>query len=379
MMIKIFFKLLAAGIVCVSAVGCATKAPPFDYTAFKQSRPRSILVLPPVNNSTDVGATYSFLSQVTFPLAESGYYVFPVSLVDETFKQNGLANATDIHQVSVAKLRDIFGADSALYVTITKYGSTYTVLNSVATVSAEAKLVDLKSGGVIWSGTATANSGEGGNSTGGGLIGALVAAAVKQILNNVTDVSHRIAGVTSQRLLTAGTENGILYGPRSMNFDNKSDQRPVAFKSDAPEVKSDNKTTFLSQTQSTSPALLNSPAAAVLVAEAPAVLPAPKTTPVQPRTDAPKTPIPLTTAVNAPAPAAQNSTLSIPTTFQTIEYRSGVSSASVEKIAQESGCTGGKGAALITEQGPVEVYRMQCNSGKVFLAKCELRQCSAMR
>lgn len=378
MVIKFILKFLVAGIVCISVVGCATKAPPFDYTAFKQSKPRSILVLPPVNNSTDVGATYSFLSQVTFPLAESGYYVFPVSLVDETFKQNGLANATDIHQVNVSKLRDIFGADSALYVTITKYGSTYTVLNSVATVTAEAKLVDLKSGSVIWSGTATANSGEGGNSTGGGLIGALVAAAVKQILNNVTDVSHRIAGVTSQRLLTAGTENGILYGPRSINFDNKGDQRPVAVKSDAPEIKSDNKTTFLSQTQSTSPASPNSAGTAVLVAEPPAVLSAPKTAPVQPRIDAPKAPV-LIETVNAPAPAAQNTTLSLPTTFQTIEFRSGVSSTSVEKIAQESGCKGGKGAALITEQGPVEVYRMQCNNGKVFLAKCELRQCNAMR
>ncbi|MBX9868494.1 MAG: DUF799 domain-containing protein [Burkholderiaceae bacterium] len=235
-MYKNFLRAFAVGIIFINMVGCATKAPPFDYTAFKQSRPKSILVLPPLNNSTDVSATYSFLSQVTFPLAESGYYVFPVSLVDETFKQNGLSNAADIHQVDVSKLRNLFGADSALYVTITKYGSTYTVLNSVATVSAEAKLVDLKSGAVIWNGIATANSEEGKNSGGGGLLGTLVAAAVKQILNNVTDVSYRIAGVTSQRLLTAGTNNGILYGPRSPNFDAKLAQ----IKSDASKAKLEN-------------------------------------------------------------------------------------------------------------------------------------------
>lgn len=64
---------------------------------------------------------------------------------------------------------------------------------------------------------------------------------------------------------------------------------------------------------------------------------------------------------------------------ETVEFRTGVSSTTVEKLAQNYGCVGGKGAGLITEQGPVEIYRMQCNDGKVFLAQCELRQCSAKR
>lgn len=79
--------------------GCApTKS--VDYSAFKQAKPRSILVLPPLNESLDVKATYSMLSQVTFPLAEAGYYVVPVALADETFRQNGLTSAGDVHQVS---------------------------------------------------------------------------------------------------------------------------------------------------------------------------------------------------------------------------------------------------------------------------------------
>lgn len=32
--------------------GCATRAP-YDYTVFRQSRPASMLVLPPVNDSHD--------------------------------------------------------------------------------------------------------------------------------------------------------------------------------------------------------------------------------------------------------------------------------------------------------------------------------------
>jgi len=112
----------------------------------------------------------------------------------------------------------IFGADAALYVTVTKYGSVYTVLNSEVVVAAEAKLVDLKTGTLLWDGKATASSAEQNNNSGGGLIGALVAAAVKQIINTSTDAAYPVAGVASGRLMSAGGSNGILYGPRSANY-----------------------------------------------------------------------------------------------------------------------------------------------------------------
>jgi len=218
-MVAKIFKIAAAVCLIILMTACATHPiTPFDYSAYKQSRPRSVVILPPLNESPDVNATYSMLSQMTQPLAEAGYYVFPVALVDETFRQNGLSVANDIHAVAPGKLREIFGADAALYVTVTQYGATYTVLNSVAVVTAKAKLVDLKTGITLWQGTASANNNEGGNSGGGGLIGALVAAAVKQVINSTTDASHPVAGLTSQRLLSAGHVNGVLYGPYSDKF-----------------------------------------------------------------------------------------------------------------------------------------------------------------
>ena len=66
------------------------------------------------------------------------------------------------------------------------------------------------------------------------------------------------------------------------------------------------------------------------------------------------------------------------TPIQTLPFRLGVSSSTVEKLARQQACSGGQGAALVSEQGPVEVYRMQCDNGKVFMARCELRQCRRM-
>jgi hypothetical protein len=64
--------------------------------------------------------------------------------------------------------------------------------------------------------------------------------------------------------------------------------------------------------------------------------------------------------------------------IERIPFKAGVSSATVERMAKLQGCTGGAGAGLVTEPGPVEVYRMLCENGKVFKARCELRQCKPM-
>ena len=66
------------------------------------------------------------------------------------------------------------------------------------------------------------------------------------------------------------------------------------------------------------------------------------------------------------------------TPIELVTFRPGVSSATVERMAKGQQCTGGQGAGLVTEPGPVEVYRMKCDNGKVFVAKCELRQCRQM-
>ncbi|NGZ84289.1 hypothetical protein [Duganella aceris] len=64
--------------------------------------------------------------------------------------------------------------------------------------------------------------------------------------------------------------------------------------------------------------------------------------------------------------------------IEKVPFRPGVSSATVEKLAKQQGCAGGWGAGLVSEPGPVEIYRMTCESGKVYMAKCELKQCKAM-
>lgn len=87
---------------------------------------------------------------------------------------------------------------------------------------------------------------------------------------------------------------------------------------------------------------------------------------------APAAPAPLH---SAPAPGL---TAGDGAPIERIPFHTGVSSATIERMARDQACAGGPGAGLITEPGPVEVYRMQCADGKVFMARCEMRQCRQM-
>jgi hypothetical protein len=202
--------------------GCASTAAKQDYTNYRKSKPASILVLPPVNKSPDIKGTYGFLSTVTKPLAEGGYYVFPVTLVDQTFKENGLQNPAEMHDAPLNKLREIFGADAVLYITIESYGASYKVVSSDTVVTAKARLIDSKTGDLLWSGEATASSAETDNNNNLGIAGLLVKAIVKQVVSTAVDQGHDISKITSARLL-GPHPNGLLYGPRSSMYGKDSE------------------------------------------------------------------------------------------------------------------------------------------------------------
>jgi len=132
--------------------GCATTSPPKpDYTIFRQFHPRSILVLPPIGEGS-----YNYLSTATRPLAELGYYVFPVAPVDQFLKDNGMPTRVDMHQAPLARLAELTGADAVLFLTLNQYGSRYQLDKFSTTVSVQGRLVDTRSGLTLWEGSGAA-------------------------------------------------------------------------------------------------------------------------------------------------------------------------------------------------------------------------------
>jgi len=200
-----------------------TEEPKKNYPAFLESRPRSILVMPPINRSMDIKAPITFLGSSTMPLAESGYYVIPVTLSDQTFKQNGVTVAEDAHAIPFNKLYEIFGADAALYITITSFGTSYHLFDSITEAAANATLIDLRNGQKLWSGKAslsekTSNK-RGGNSVNSlqelavSILGAALESAIDQVVNTASNKAHDMGRQANYRMLSAENRDGILYGP----------------------------------------------------------------------------------------------------------------------------------------------------------------------
>lgn len=203
--------------------GCSLT--PYDYSAYLHLMPRSILVLPPLNESQEVDAPYSFLSTVTRPLAEAGYYVYPVAVIDQLMKQEGLPTPGEMHQVPLRKFEEIFGADAVLYITIKDWGTSYRVIDSSTTVSIQSTLVDVRTGRVLWKGSATQVDSSMASTSSGTLLDPilwLTGALVHQVASALSDPSHSLARSANHELFY-NSHQGLLLG--SYHPDHEGDQR----------------------------------------------------------------------------------------------------------------------------------------------------------
>ena len=207
---RLLIRIVALAVAALGISGCVN-VPPYDYTNFRAHPPRSILVLPPLNESTSVQGTYSYLSTVTRPIAELGYYVFPVAVIDQYLKENGMPTAGEMHQVPLNKVLEILGADAVMYITLEQYGSKYEVVNSATIVRLKARLVDTRTGTLLWAGTGMAEENSGGS---GSILGDLLSAALTQAINSGTDAAHGVCYDANVDLLYR-KDHGLLYGPYS--------------------------------------------------------------------------------------------------------------------------------------------------------------------
>ncbi len=182
--------LVAAALL---ATACAT-APRKDYAKFVAAQPRSILVVPVMNRAISVNAGDYFLTTVPIPLAERGYYVFPVNLVKRLLEDEGLADPGLVHGADPMRLASLFGADAILYITIDRWDAQYILISTTVTVEFTYTIKDGKTGTTIWehhqSMAYTSDSG------GGGLLGALVNAAITKASPNYMPLARQANQVT---------------------------------------------------------------------------------------------------------------------------------------------------------------------------------------
>jgi hypothetical protein len=196
--------------LAVLLTGCATQQAKPDLSAFNAAKPRSILVVPAANKSLDVDAPNYLLTTLTVPLAEKGYYVFPVHTAKTVLEQEGYYDGDQVQKQPPETLAQLFGADAVLFVTINRWDAQYAVFATTVTVDFDYRLV-YKDGTEIWKANKKMQYSPQQQNTGNPLAN-LIAAAVTAALERAKPNYLPLAQMANVQVL-AGEPTAIPNGP----------------------------------------------------------------------------------------------------------------------------------------------------------------------
>ena len=183
--------------------------PEYHYSKFFENHPRSILVIPPFNESTAVDAPILFNTTVSMPFGEQGYYVFPVFLTKDVLMDMGLSDEGVLKEAPIQRFKDVFGADAVLYITIKQWVTTYLVISSSVTVEANYKLVDTNTEDVLWERTELVVQ----QSSGSSLLEIALSAALNAMLTDYRPLARQ----TNLQVLSKPSA-GLPAGPYHQNY-----------------------------------------------------------------------------------------------------------------------------------------------------------------
>jgi hypothetical protein len=133
-------------------MGCAPKytTKGEKFPLMYQEHPVSILVLPPINQSTAADAKEYYATTIVEPLSMSGYYVFPIEVTSDILKMEGIYDTELLLNTPPQKFKTYFGADAVLYTTIEKWNVMYAVIAANLTVAVNCVMKSTTSGEILW-------------------------------------------------------------------------------------------------------------------------------------------------------------------------------------------------------------------------------------
>ena len=147
--------------------------------------PRSLIVMPPMNESTAADAKDYYATTIEMPLAFHGFYVFPYEITADVLKQQGIYDTELLYNTPLNKFYEYFGADAVLFTKIKKWDTSYALIASSLTVSIDAEIKSTKTSQVLWKYNGIVVVDLSGGNSGGGLAG-LIAKAIVTAINTAS-------------------------------------------------------------------------------------------------------------------------------------------------------------------------------------------------
>jgi len=196
-----------------------------EFPKMYEQQPRSILILPPMNESTDAEAKDYYMTTTEIPFALAGYYTFPTEMISDIMKQEGVYDTEVLHNLPLNKFYEYFGADAVLFTTIKKWDVSYVVLGSSLTISIEAKIMSTKTSEELWkyTGTVVVNLSGGGNN---GLLGLVISSAINTAVVDYVQHAHTVNRIIVNTL-PAGPYNSAYMKDQNIKFIDQAPQKEL--------------------------------------------------------------------------------------------------------------------------------------------------------
>jgi hypothetical protein len=195
---------LSVFVVAIALWGCNPTITKQDFAPkMYEQHPVSILVLPPQNKSTAADAKEYYTTTIAEPLTNSGYYVYPVEVVNDVLKQEGLYDTETMLNVPPQKFKEFFGADAVMYVTILEWDTHYMVIAGSVSVRIACVLKSTTSGDILWFYDDVINLDTSGDSGGAGGLAGLLAKAVTTAIKTAATQYVPIARNVNKQILVA--------------------------------------------------------------------------------------------------------------------------------------------------------------------------------
>lgn len=218
--IIIFFVL-----ICIVFTGCTTMTSIPKSTAYKEiynTKPLTILIMPPINRSTHVDAKEYFHSTLHIPIADRGYYVIPPYISMDILKRESAYDSELFIDASLEKFREVFGADIALFTIIHSWDKA--PLAGIVTVQVEYIFKSIATSEVLYSRKGKVKYNASISTDLGGILGAVLdiaLTAANTAATNYSDVARAANAYTLQDL-PAGKYNPE-YGTDGADMSGKAE------------------------------------------------------------------------------------------------------------------------------------------------------------
>ncbi len=198
---KKFINICSALVLVFIVSGCATtisKQELFPKMYDAERNLQNVLIAPVINESTSAEAAEYLNSTLAEPFVNKGYYVLPVPITSDIFKELGIVDGRELKGIPFNRYKDQFGADVVMFITISQWDTNYIVVGGSVEVGLKYVMVSTETSEIVWSYQNTITIDTGSNS--GSLLVDLIATAITTATTDYIPIARQVNQISSHSL-----------------------------------------------------------------------------------------------------------------------------------------------------------------------------------